>query len=37
MSKDELERYARDGNLPDWFTETVPVPLATGKDDGEEA
>ena len=36
MSKDELERYARDGKLPDWFTETVSVPLATGQNDGEE-
>jgi hypothetical protein len=36
MSTDELERYARDGRLPGWFTETVPVPLATGQDDGEE-
>jgi len=36
MSTDELERYARDGKLPGWFTETVPVPLATGQDDGEE-
>jgi len=35
MSKDELERYARDSKLPDWFTETVPVLLATGQEDGE--
>jgi hypothetical protein len=36
MSKAELERYARDGKLPDWFTETVSVLPATGQDDGEE-
>jgi hypothetical protein len=36
MSKDELEAYARDGNLPDWFTETSPVPVATAEDVGEE-
>lgn len=36
MSKDELEAYARDGKLPDWFTETVSVLPATGQDDGEE-
>jgi hypothetical protein len=36
MSEDELERYARDGKLPDSLTETVSVPLATGQDDGEE-
>ena len=35
MSKDELERYARDGKLPEWFAETMPVPPATGEDDGE--
>jgi len=23
MTKDELEAYARDGKLPDWFTQTV--------------
>jgi hypothetical protein len=23
MTKDELENYARDGKLPDWFTQTV--------------
>src|SRR5215472_16002403 len=23
MSKDELEAYARDGKLPDWFTQTI--------------
>lgn len=37
MSKDELEAYARDGKLPDWFTETVSVPVATAADDREEA
>ena len=36
MSRDELERYATDGRLPDWFTETESVPLATRQDDGEE-
>ena len=36
MSRDELEAYARDGKLPDWFTETVPVPVATSVDDSEE-
>ena len=36
MSRDELEAYARDGKLPEWFTETVAVPVATGQDDGEE-
>jgi hypothetical protein len=25
MSKQELEKYARDGTLPDWFTQTVSV------------
>jgi hypothetical protein len=35
MSRDELERYARDGKLPDWFFETVSVLPATGQDDGE--
>jgi hypothetical protein len=35
MSKDELERCARDSKLPDWFTETVSVLLATGQEDGE--
>jgi septation ring formation regulator EzrA len=35
MSKDELERYARDGKLPDWFSETVSVLPATGQDDEE--
>ena len=29
MSRDELETYARDGNLPDWFTQMVG---ATGVD-----
>ena len=36
MSKDELECYARDGKLPDWFTETVSIPVATAQDNGEE-
>ena len=25
MSREELETYARDGKLPDWFTQTVSV------------
>lgn len=25
MSREELETYARDGKLPDWFTQTVTV------------
>jgi hypothetical protein len=37
ISKDELEAYARDGKLPDWFTETVSVPVATAADHREEA
>src|SRR5258705_2061579 len=36
MSRDELETYARDGKLPDWFTETVSAPVATATDDGDE-
>ena len=25
MSKDELEAYAREGSLPEWFTRTLPA------------
>jgi hypothetical protein len=35
MSRDELETYARDGKLPDWFTETAAIPVAT-TEDGDE-
>jgi hypothetical protein len=37
MSKDELEAYARDGKLPDWFTQTLSGPLlpATAGDSQE--
>ena len=36
MSKDELEAYAKDGKLPEWFTNTVSVQVATTGDDWEE-
>ena len=37
MSKDELEVYARDGKLPDWFTQTLSGALlpATAGHSGE--
>lgn len=31
MSKDELEKYARDGTLPAWFTQTVSVTGCNGE------
>lgn len=34
MSREELEAYAKDGNLPDWFTQAVGV-AATRSQDGE--
>ncbi len=34
MSSEELETYARDGKLPDWFRQTMP---ATGTDSQEPA
>jgi len=37
MSTDELEAYARDGKLPEWFTKTVSVPVATEVDHEEDA
>jgi hypothetical protein len=36
MSRDELEAYAKDGKLPEWFTNTVSVQVATTGDDWEE-
>jgi len=33
MSKDELEAYARNGKLPDWFTQTVGATEANGRED----
>jgi hypothetical protein len=37
MSKDELEAYARDGKLPDWFTQTLSgsfLPATAGGSQG---
>jgi hypothetical protein len=34
MSNTELEAYARDGKLPDWFTATVGAVPGTDVDDG---
>jgi len=36
MSKDELEAYAKDGKLPDWFTQTVGARLANSQDAGND-
>ena len=35
MSKDELEKYARDGELPGWFTQTASV-TACNTQEGED-
>jgi hypothetical protein len=32
MSREELEAYARDGNLPDWFTQTVGATSFDGQE-----
>jgi hypothetical protein len=32
MSRDELETYARNGNLPDWFTQTVGATSFDGQE-----
>ena len=32
MTKDELENYARDGKLPDWFTQTVGATPQDGQE-----
>jgi len=32
MSNEELEAYAKDGKLPEWFTNTVSVLVATTGD-----
>jgi hypothetical protein len=32
MSRDELETYARDGTLPDWFTQMVGATVADGRE-----
>ena len=36
MALEEKEAYARDGTLPNWFTQTVGVSTATAQDSGEE-
>ncbi len=32
MSREELETYARNGNLPDWFTQIVGATAVDGRD-----
>jgi hypothetical protein len=32
MSRDELETYARDGHLPDWFTQMVGATVVDGRE-----
>ncbi|HXN23327.1 MAG TPA: hypothetical protein VOA41_11360 [Candidatus Dormibacteraeota bacterium] len=36
MTLQEKEAYARDGNLPDWFTQTAGTQVATGTKESEE-
>ncbi len=36
MTLEEKEAYARDGALPNWFTQTVGVSSATAQDSAEE-
>ena len=36
MTVEEKEAYARDGKLPDWFTQTVSSQVATGPNESEE-
>jgi hypothetical protein len=35
MSSGELEAYAREGTLPDWFRKTASIPVATAADETE--
>jgi hypothetical protein len=35
MSRDELEAYAKDATLPDWFTQTVVVTPASSQEEGK--
>jgi hypothetical protein len=32
MSREELEAYARDGNLPEWFTQMVGATSFEGQE-----
>ena len=32
MSQDELERYAKEGKLPEWFTQILPATLNHGQE-----
>ena len=36
MSREELESYARDGQLPDWFTQTVGVARVDSQEEGQD-
>jgi hypothetical protein len=36
MTVEEKEAYARDGKLPEWFTQTVGNQVATGPNESEE-
>ena len=36
MSREELETYARDGQLPDWFTQTVGVARVDSQEEGQD-
>jgi hypothetical protein len=36
MTQGELEAYARDGNLPDWFMQTVSATAAASQETGND-
>ena len=36
MTREELESYARDGKLPDWFTQTVGVARVDSQEEGQD-